>query len=60
MKDRCVELSDGPCNGTLGKADNMNTFLRMPQGVTTVSFFKDEKSEHRNMKFNCLRSHIFL
>lgn len=60
MKELYAEVSDGSCNWTLGKADNMNTFLRMLQGGTTVSFFNDEKSKRRNTKFNCLRSHIFL
>lgn len=38
----------------------MNTFLRMPQGGTTVPVFIDEKSKHRDTKFCRLRSHIFL
>lgn len=38
----------------------MNTFLRMPQGGTTVPVFIDEKSKHRNTTFSRLRSHIFL
>lgn len=35
----------GSHNYTFGKADN--TSLRMPQGGTTVSLFKDEKLKHR-------------
>lgn len=38
----------------------MNTFLRMPQGGTTIPVFIDEKSKHRNTTFSRLRSHIFL
>lgn len=59
-KELCIRLSDGSHNCTLGKPDNINPFLRMPQGGTNVSFFKDEKSKHKSTKFNCLRSHIFL
>lgn len=60
MEELYAGLSEGSYNWTLGKADNMNTFLRMLQGGTTVSFFNDEKSKHRSTKFSCLRSHIFL
>lgn len=60
MKEIYAGLSDGTYSRILGKADDMNTFLRMLQGDTTVSFFNDEKSKHWNTKFCCLRSHIFL
>lgn len=60
MEEIYAGLSDGSYNWTLGRVDNMNTFLRMLQGGTSVSFFNDEKSEHRNTMFNCLGSHIFL